>query len=195
MNERASSGFGIQAIVDLGVVGLVVLVALGVLQNQFLPLPGQKVPVVPYLPAIAAEMMRAKSLCEGRARDVKAGRTRRLITLQRDLQGRQLYTDTKVEFDGCITFICTAMDRKFIENDSAEIEKQMKLAEKKMAAFLKWYDSSHPRIGAENLLDQIPELVVGLVKFLKEADDKVREELKKELKDCSFLDWGDIPDK
>jgi hypothetical protein len=192
-NEGGSYGQGI--IIGAAVAALLALVYLGVRQNQFLPLPGQKVPVVSQLPAIAAEMRRAKSLCEGRAREVKAGRTRRLIALQRDSQGRQLYTDTKVEFDGCIAFLCVAMDRKFVANDSAEIEKQLKQAEKKMAAFLKWYDSSHPRIGAENLFDQIPKLVVGLVKFLKEADDKVREELKKELKDCSFLDWGDIPDK
>jgi len=192
-NESGSSGQGI--IIGAAVAALLALVYLGVRQNQFLPLPGQKVPVVSQLPAIAAEMRRAKSLCEGRAREVKAGRTRRLIALQRDLQGRQLYTDTKAEFDGCITFICTAMDRRFVANDSAEIEKQMKQAEKKMAAFLTWYDSSHPRTEAQNLLDQIPELVVGLVKFLKEADDTIREELTRELKDCSFQDWGDIPDK
>jgi hypothetical protein len=195
MANEGTNDVGKQIVLAVAIMAGGVLVFWGCSENQFFHPTGHKVPVVPQLPAIAAEMRRAKSLCEGRAREVKAGRTRRLITLQRDLQGRQLYTDTKVEFDGCITFLCVAMDRKFVANDSAEIEKQLKQAEKKMAAFLKWYDSSHPRIGAENLLDQIPELMVGLVKFLKEADDKIREELKKELKDCSFRDWGDIPDK
>jgi len=36
---------------------------------------------------------------------------------------------------------------------------------------------------------------VELVKFIKDADDKIREALKKELRDCSFRDWGDLPDK
>src|SRR6266849_4160114 len=177
------NGCGQQIIFGVAVAALLVLIYLGVRQNQFLPLPGRKVSVVPQLPAIAAELRKAKSLCEGRAREAKAAGKRRLQISQRELQnGRQLYTNAKAEFDGCITYLCTAMDRKFIENDSAEIEKRMKQAGEKMAAFLKWWDGPHPRIGAESSLGQIPELLVELVKFIKDADDKIREALKKELR-------------
>ena len=178
------------------VVGLV-LVAWGWSHLQFISLPGQKVPVIPQLPAIAAELKKAKSLCEGRAREAKAAGKRRLQIPAREFQrGPRLYTDTKAEFDGCILYLCIAMERKFIENDSAEIEKRLKRAGEKMAAFLNWSDKvrHHPRIGSESPLDQTAELVVGLVKFLKDADDKIKEALRKELKDCSFQDWGDLPD-
>jgi hypothetical protein len=179
------------------VVGLL-LVGWGWNNLQFISIPGRKVPVVPQLPAIAAELKRAKSLCEGRAREAKAIGKRRLQISKKEFQrGPRLYTDTKAEFDGCIIFLCTAMERKFIENDSAEIERQLKRAGEKMTAFLDWSDKiqSHPRIGAEGSLDQVSELVVGLVKFLKDADDKIKETLRKELKDCSFRDWGDLPDR
>jgi hypothetical protein len=49
------NGCGQQIIFGVAVAALLVLIYLGVRQNQFLPLPGQKVPVVPQLPAIAAE--------------------------------------------------------------------------------------------------------------------------------------------
>jgi hypothetical protein len=198
MANKGVNDVGKQIVLVVLIVGGLVLVICEWSRLQFLPLPGQKVPVVPQLPAIAAEMKRAKSLCEGRAREAKAAGKKRLQISSREFQrGPRLYTDTKAEFDGCILYLCIAMERKFVENDSAEIEKRMKRAGEKMAAFLDWSDKlrSHPRIAAESPLDQIPELVVGLVRFLKDADDKIKEALRKELKDCSFRDWGDLPDR
>lgn len=101
---------------------------------------GPAAPVVPALPSLAAELRQAKSLCEGRGVAVKDAARKGSNARRQLTQGRTLYEATRLEVDGCISYICTAMDRRFIREDEGAIARKMSTCRATMDEFITWAD-------------------------------------------------------
>jgi hypothetical protein len=159
--------------------------------NQIVrPLPGTA-PVAPALPQLVSYLRGAKSICESRAQAAK-GRHPPLPSAQLD-NGRRLYDSTKSEFDGAIAFLRTALARRFIDTDPAQISALLTRADGNMREFLDW--SEQPlgplAFGKSPLADAII-ILDGWLRSVAEQNQKAIEMIREELKSCELANWKDL---
>jgi hypothetical protein len=182
---------------------LLAAVAIQVYQNR----PIERDPLVPELPAIAADLMTAKTLCEDQVRESKGksvprpkGIIRRLREPKRDelRAGQDLYGEARAQVNGCITYLQAALGRRTVKNDRPEIEERLKGASARVNAFLKWsYHYQRPQGGygradLEDPLSAALGVLPKLIETASEANETKIRALVGELEKCRFASWDDL---
>jgi hypothetical protein len=159
------------------------------------PLPdAAPAPVIPQLPDLAAELRKAKSLCEGLARQAKGMAAAGRLAPERLERGRRLYTDAKADFDDCIEYLCDGLSRRFNQADPQRVAERMAVANAKMNAFVQWADQHIPPEGnaGASLPDLAKELLLAWLNGVREANDRAVAQLQEALRACRMQDWGDL---
>jgi hypothetical protein len=151
-------------------------------------------PVVPQLPDLAAKLRRAKSLCEGLARQAKGKAAERRIRQGQFELGRRLYTEAKSESDGSIEYLCAGLTRRFNQDDPQRVAERMAEMNRKMAAFVRWADRQLPRKGdiSADLPDLAKELLLAWLNGVRTANDEAIAQLQAELRACQMQGWEDL---
>ena len=89
---------------------------------------------------LTAAMAQGKSLCEGRAGEVKAAAKAGRVRAQALQAGRSLYTEAKAASDGCIVYLKDGLARRFNDDDPRAVRSRMGDANTRMMSFTAWAD-------------------------------------------------------
>ncbi|MDG3003279.1 hypothetical protein [Paludisphaera mucosa] len=151
-----------------------------------------KTPVPPAeFPALAAELHRAKSLAEGRARA-----SRELVwELNQDgieREGRRLYDDAKVDYDECIAYLKSALIRGFNGEDQRVLRGKLEKAEDRASRFLRWCDSLLDRTMFGTDIGDMASLLLDLTKWWASTNEAAIQKLADEVELCRWKSWEEL---
>jgi hypothetical protein len=178
---------------------LMFLIVAGCDDTQIVPaIPGgTPAPVVPKLPDIVQYLRECKSLCEGRAEEVKAN-SRRRMRPRLLARGERLYNDAKVQFDGCISYLQTALSRRFNDDDPAKILKSLNAASRKMDLFIGWYDTPKETegccaaAGPGDWVGPTLDFISGWINGVRQENEAAINRIHDDLEACRFRDWNQL---
>lgn len=160
--------------------------------NQFVRLPGApSEPVVDDLPKFIGKFQAAKTRAESRAiSSHEIIRDRQWNAEMR--RGRKMYDEARAGFDECISFIQTALQRRFENRDASDIETLLDSSEASMSRFMAWCDSlERPAIGDL----PVPDVAKFLNDWLARNDQANAEAIRavtEKLETCRWRPWDDI---
>jgi hypothetical protein len=138
----------------------------------------------------------ARTVTEGKALQVKEKAQQPGQLREAELQrGRDLYLATQVKLNGCITFLRDGLARRFDKaDDAAEVEKQLREADRHVQEFRAWADEVlRPEgIGAADPFAGLWQLLSDLTKVVKEVDDQAINQMRDDLEKCRLRDWSEL---
>ena len=177
----------------IAVIGLIALASGSQTNNQVVrPFPNAApAPVVPDIPDLIAELSRARTIGEGRARAAIE-----LLSARRDrarlFQARRLYEDAQAEFNGAIDHLRSGLGRRFIDADVPRIAARVLEGKRKVDRFAGWVnDLSGPVIGA-GPLDSMTEILQGWFDRVGRENAQAIEQLRADLDRCRLGEWDQL---
>jgi hypothetical protein len=163
--------------------------------NQLTPvIPGAAQPAPVFkLPAMAAELASVKAECEGDGSIIRNLASTGGISRQQVFKGEKLFIVVKKETDGCITFLSSALARRFQEGDEAEIRTRLIRVRYAVNAFVTWFDEIQPRTpGAFTSLDSILSFLSAWCAEAGRTNSEALWMLRDDLEKCRLRNWNGL---
>jgi hypothetical protein len=164
--------------------------------NQFVrPIPdSQPAPVVPELPDLMANLDMIRMRAESQAGEAKRFAAQGRIRGGELAKGRGYYDRVRENTNATITYMQTALHRRFIPADVDAIQSRIRDTAQALSTFGTWYARfSQPDVGATDPLKELLDALNAWLNGIPNQNQKVIDAMDRKLQSLRLRDWNEIP--
>jgi hypothetical protein len=164
--------------------------------NQFVrPIPdSQPAPVVPELPDLMANLDMIRMRAESQAGEAKGLASQGRIPGDELTQGHGYYDRVRENANATITYMQTALHRRFTPTDVDAIRSRMRETVQALSTFGRWYSRfSQPGVGATDPLKELLDALNAWLNEIPNQNQKVIDAMDRKLQSLRLRDWNEIP--